>query len=164
MQMNPRVTAGRHFKPVGVSIDGSAFRGYAPKEPSRLLLNVIERLCAANLSDATIVSIDKLRELVEAWFGLKRSRRWVCYHLKAARREHLIIKQSRWKVVNGRIEIKGRSRYRIAWRHWKRLASNARQAIRLMGAGTLSPGRRETVQKIAHGLQNLLNSVVPSTA
>lgn len=134
---------------------------YAPREPHRALLLVLERLCAANRSDTCIVSIEKLRELMGAWFAVKRCRRSVCYHLKAAVREHLIIRQTRWKAVGGKLVIKARTRYRIAWRHFQRLASSARQCARLL-ALVSAPGRRETVQKIALGLQNLIGSVVPA--
>lgn len=133
---------------------------YAPREPHRALLLVIERLCAANRSDTCIVSIEKIRELMAAWFGVRRCRRSICYHLRAAVREHLIVRQTRWKQAAGRLVIKARTRYRIAWRHLQRLASSARQCARLL-ALVSAPGRRETVQKIALGLQNLIGSVVP---
>jgi len=131
---------------------------YAPREPHRALLLVIERLCAANRSDTCIVSIEKLRELMAAWFAVKRCRRSVCYHLRAAVREHLIIRQTRWQAVGGRLVLKARTRYRIAWRHFQRLASSARQCARLL-ALVATPGRRETVQNIALGLKNLLGSI-----
>jgi len=131
---------------------------YAPREPHRALITVIERLCAANHSDTCIVSIEKLRELMDAWFSVKRCRRSVCYHLKAAVREHLIIRQTRWKAVGGRLVLKARTRYRIAWRHFQRLASSARQCARLLALVAPS-GRRETVQNIALGLKNLLGSI-----
>lgn len=134
---------------------------YAPREPHRAILLVIERLCAANRSDTCIVSIEKIRELALAWFSVKRCRRSICYHLKAATREHLIVRQTRWKAVGGRLVIKARTRYRIGWRHLQRLASSARQCARLL-ALINAPGRRETVQKIASGLQNLLGSIVPA--
>jgi hypothetical protein len=134
---------------------------YAPREPHRALITVIERLCAANRSDTCIVSIEKLRELMLAWFSVRRCRRSVCYHLKAAVREHLIVRQTRWKAVGGKLLIKARTRYRIGWRHFQRLASSARQCARLLPLIT-APGRRETVQKLALGLQNLIGSVFPA--
>jgi len=134
---------------------------YAPREPHRALLLVIERLCAANRSDTCIVSIEKLRELMGAWFAVHRCRRSVIYHLKAAVREHLIVRQTRWRAVGGRLVLKARTRYRIAWRHLQRLASSARTCARLL-AQVHAPGRQQTVQKIALGLQNLIGSVVPA--
>jgi hypothetical protein len=121
---------------------------------------LIERLCAANHSNTCIVSIEKLRELLFAWFGLKRSRRTIAYHLKAAAREMLIFRQTRWKAVHGRLVLKARTRYRIGWRHLQRLTQHARQCGRLL-IHAREGLRRETVQKLALGLQELFSSVVP---
>lgn len=137
------------------------WRGYAPREPHRLVLLLVERLCAANHSDHCIVSIEKIRELLATWWRLERSRRWVCYHLKAAAREMLIFRQTRWQALGGRLVIRARTRYRIGWRQFQRLASSARAAARLLALHAGAP-RRETMQRIALGLQNLLNSVVPA--
>lgn len=132
---------------------------YAPREPSRELINIIVRLAHANHSDTCIVSGSKLRELLLAWYGLRRSMRWVWYHLYAARREHLIVRQTRWRAIGHRIVLKARSRYRLAWRLTQRQAYDARSALKLLALVT-GHARRQTVQKVAHGLQNLLNSVV----
>lgn len=135
-------------------------RGYAPREPHRVLIHTLARLCDANHSDRCIVSIDKLRELCGAWFHVHRSRRWVCYHLKAAEREQLLARQTRWrKLPSGEI-TKGRTRYRLRWRQVSRWLSHARHALRWLSLPTLR-GRQEVVQKIAFGLQNLLDSIVP---
>jgi hypothetical protein len=136
---------------------------YAPREPSRELLGVLTKLWAANKSDTCIVSGEKLRELVAAWYGLKRSTRWVWYHLRAAQREHLVIKQTRWRAVAGKLELKARNRYRCGWRQFQRAGLQARSWAKLAALIT-APGRRQTVQKIALGLKNLISSVVPESS
>lgn len=134
---------------------------YAPREASRELLLVIERLAHANRSDTCIVSGEKLRELVHAWYGLGRSIRWVWYHLDRAAREHLIVRQTRWRAVGGRLVLKARTRYRIGYRYLQRCGTAARTWAKL-AALVSAPARRQTVQKVALGLQNLIGSVVPS--
>jgi len=133
---------------------------YAPREPSRQLNDLIVRLAHANRSDTCIVSGEKLRELLQSWYGLRRSIRWIWYHLRASSREHLIIRQTRWRAIGGKLLLKARTRYRIGWRQMQRQAYGARSALKLMAMVT-GVSRRETVQKIALGLQTLLKSVVP---
>jgi hypothetical protein len=129
----------------------------------RLIVEIIVRLAHANHSDTCIVSGEKIRELLQSWYGIHRCMRTVWYHLYAARREHLIIRQTRWRAIGGRLILKARSRYRVAWRQLQRHAYAARSALKLLAL--VGPGpRRQTVQKIALGLQNLLNSVVPNTS
>ncbi len=134
---------------------------YAPREPSRELLLTLERLANANHSDHCIVAGAKLRELVAQWFGLHRSIRWVWYHLKAAEREQLVIRQRRWRAVNKRIELKARTRYRLTYRYTQRLLRGARTGLQLAALIT-SAARRQTVTKIALVLQTLIGSVVPA--
>jgi len=133
---------------------------YAPREPSRELLLVIERLANANRSDTCIVSATTLTRLVLTWFGLHRSIRWTWYHLRAAAREQLVIRQTRWRAVNGKLVIKARNRYRLTWRYLQRQLRGARTGLKLAALIT-SAARRQTVQKVALGLYDLLRSVVP---
>jgi hypothetical protein len=134
---------------------------YAPREPSRELLLVIERLAHANHSDSCIVSGETLKRLVLAWFGIARSMRWIWYHLAAASREHLIIRQTRWRAVGGKLMLKARTRYRLGYRYLQRLGRGARGWAQL-AALVSAPWRRETVQKVAIGLQTLIGSIVPA--
>lgn len=134
---------------------------YAPREPDRQLLDIIVRLAHANRSDQCIVSGDKLKELLFAWYHKRRSIRWIWYHLFALRREHLIVRQTRWRALGGRLVLKARSRYRLAWRLMTRQIYAAKSALKLMTH--VEPGpRRQTVQKFAVGLEDLLRSVLPA--
>jgi len=133
---------------------------YAPREPNRYVVQIIERLCHANHSDTCITSGENIRRLLFVWYGIRRSIRWVWYHLYAATREQLITRQTRWRATGGKIVLKARTRYRLAWRHLQRQVQAARSACKLL-ALVANPWRRETVQKSALGLQKLLSSVVP---
>jgi hypothetical protein len=138
----------------------SPWVGYAPRFCHPTVLTLIRRLCNANKSDRCIVSLDKMRTLLREWFHLDRSRRWLCYHLKAAKRDLLLHGQTRWRYDKGQLTLKARTRYRIGFRHLHHLVGHARDCFKLLKLACESPGRG-VVQKIALGLVDLSRSVVP---
>lgn len=150
--MSLRPTADRHSHPT--------IRGYAPRTPNPALLWTIELITAAAGGDRAPIYISTIQKWAALRFNWKVSRRTICYHLKAAIRDHLIARQSRWIAVTKRTELRDRSIYRLTWRHFQRLGRAARRWAQL-ARGVVAPGRRETVQKSAQGVQDLLRSVVP---
>lgn len=135
---------------------------YSPRRTDFQLLDVITRLCNANRSDRCIVSGEKLRELLGAWFHVQVSVRTVWYHLARLKTELYITGQTRYRIVNHKLALKARTRYRVLWRSKQRLLRCARSSLKFL-ALPVEAHRQQTVQKIALGLETLLRSVVPNS-
>lgn len=133
---------------------------YTPRTVHPMVLTALEIIANANKGDTFIISVRTLMTFAATRLGFARCERFWWYHLKEARRQQLITRQSRWRRTRAGDIERARSITRIAWRRFQQLGRAARTWA-MLAPKVVAPGRRETVQKIAAGVQELLSSVVP---